>query len=120
MMGWRDSCDSTIRVAAQFLSRGEPSLTAELNQLSQAVVLGTKTPMQAAEQLQKGLEGWYEPQQKVGSAVVPACGVVSGLSGAVSTSLGAEPSAAGATTEAMQAVEAELLKESASAAKPAQ
>ena len=121
MMGWRDSCDSTIRVAAQFLSRGDPSLTSELNQLSQAVVLGTKTPIQAAEQLQKGLEAWYEPQQKASAAVVPSCAVASGPSGAVSTSLGTEVSAAaGATTEAMQAVEAELLKESGSAVKPAQ
>lgn len=113
MMGWRDSCDSTIRVSAQFLSRGEPSLTAELNQLSQAVVLGTQTPMQAAEQLQKGLEGWYEPQKKAKTSVSTACSTTSGVSSAVSTSQPLAPSA-----EAMKAVEAELLNESASAATP--
>ncbi|GAA4499059.1 ABC transporter substrate-binding protein [Pseudaeromonas paramecii] len=64
MMSWRDECDSTIRLGAQFLSRGEPAFNAQLNQLSQAVVLGTRTPEEVADQIQQALASWYGPQAR--------------------------------------------------------
>ncbi|MNR07353.1 hypothetical protein D3C85_1234690 [compost metagenome] len=63
MMGWRDTCDSTLRLGAQFLTRGEPSLTIELAEVSQSVVLGTMTPEAAAARIQQGLANWYPPQK---------------------------------------------------------
>ncbi|MNQ98655.1 hypothetical protein D3C85_1143590 [compost metagenome] len=63
MMGWRDTCDSTLRLGAQFLTRGEPSLTTELAEVSQSVVLGTMTPEAAAARIQQGLASWYPPQK---------------------------------------------------------
>lgn len=62
MMSWRDECDSTIRLGAQFLSRGQPAFSEQLNNLSQAVLLGKTPPADAAEQMQKTLESWYAPQ----------------------------------------------------------
>lgn len=62
MMSWRDTCDSTIRIAAQILSRGQPPLSQQLNEVSQQVVLGNMTPA-AAQQLQSGLDSWYALQQ---------------------------------------------------------
>ena len=73
MMGWRDSCDSTIRVGAQFLSRGEPAFTSELAEASQAVVLGQLTPEAAAARIQQGLLRWYPPQQKMASSTSNGC-----------------------------------------------
>jgi raffinose/stachyose/melibiose transport system substrate-binding protein len=67
MMGWRDTCDSTIRLGAQFLSRGQPSFTDGLAEVTQSVVLGNMTPEAAAEQIQQGLNTWYTPQQKLSS-----------------------------------------------------
>jgi raffinose/stachyose/melibiose transport system substrate-binding protein len=64
MMGWRDTCDSTIRLGAQFLSRGQPPFTTELADATQAVVLGKLTPEAAAARIQQGLMTWYPPQQK--------------------------------------------------------
>ena len=107
MVSWRDTCDSTIRVAAQFLSRGEPSLTPELSQVSQEVVLGKKSPQEAALQLQKGLEGWYEPQQKAASQTT-SC---------VPSASSAAPATNSAAT-AVSAAEAEVLKEASSGATP--
>ena len=63
MMGWRDQCDSTIRVATQILSRGTPKLGDELAEVSQAVLLGKMEPKAAAERLENGLKGWYAPHQ---------------------------------------------------------
>ncbi|MBL0493493.1 ABC transporter substrate-binding protein [Aeromonas veronii] len=65
MMGWRDTCDSTLRlgVGAQFLTRGEPSFTTSLAEVSQSVVLGTMTPEAAAARIQQGLASWYLPQK---------------------------------------------------------
>lgn len=80
MMGWRDSCDSTIRVGAQFLSRGQPAFTSELAEASQAVVLGQLTPEAAASRIQQGLMRWYPPQQKMATSATNGCS--SGDSGA--------------------------------------
>ncbi|MCD8547413.1 MAG: ABC transporter substrate-binding protein, partial [Aeromonadaceae bacterium] len=64
MASWRDSCDSTIRVTTQILSRGTPSLTNELNEVTQAVMLGQLSPADAAARLEQGLVAWYGPQQQ--------------------------------------------------------
>ncbi|TQQ53730.1 carbohydrate ABC transporter substrate-binding protein [Vibrio cholerae] len=63
MMEWRDKCDSTIRVATQILSRGQPKLGDELAEVSQAVLVGKMTPTAAAERLEQGLKSWYAPHQ---------------------------------------------------------
>jgi raffinose/stachyose/melibiose transport system substrate-binding protein len=60
---WRNTCESTIRDSYQILSRGEPNLENELWSVSAQVVNGDITPEEAAEQIQTGLEKWYEPQQ---------------------------------------------------------
>jgi raffinose/stachyose/melibiose transport system substrate-binding protein len=60
---WRNSCESTIRNSYQILSRGEPNLENELWGVSAQVINGTLSPEEAAQQIQTGLENWYEPQQ---------------------------------------------------------
>jgi len=60
-VGWRKNCESTIRNSYQILSRGTPNLEDELWKTSANVLNGTQTPEAAAEQLQKGLDGWYKP-----------------------------------------------------------
>lgn len=62
-ISWRKDCKSTIRSAAQILSRGTPNLWSEMWGVSANVINGTQTPADAAAQLQKGLEAWYKPQQ---------------------------------------------------------
>ncbi len=62
-LDWRGECESTIRNSYQILSRGEPNLENELWRLSAGVMNGTVSPQEAADELQAGLEGWYEPQQ---------------------------------------------------------
>jgi raffinose/stachyose/melibiose transport system substrate-binding protein len=62
-VGWRKNCESTIRNSYQILSRGTPNLENELWAVSANVLNGTQTPEAAAEQLQKGLDGWYKPTQ---------------------------------------------------------
>ena len=57
----RQKCKSTIRVADQFLSRGEPSAGNEISVVSQNVLNGAMTPQQAAADVQKGLDVWYKP-----------------------------------------------------------
>lgn len=60
---WRNSCESTIRNSYQILSRGEPNLENELWRVSAQVINGDITPTEAGDQIQAGLEKWYEPQQ---------------------------------------------------------
>lgn len=62
-LDWRQIGESTIRNSYQILSRGEPNLENELWNLSAQVINGDITPEEAAEQVQDGLEEWYEPQQ---------------------------------------------------------
>jgi raffinose/stachyose/melibiose transport system substrate-binding protein len=59
---WRNTCESTIRNSYQILSRGEPNLENELWGVSAQVMNGTLSPEDAAQQIQTGLENWYEPQ----------------------------------------------------------
>ncbi len=63
-ISWRKDCDSTIRSAAQILSRGTPNMWSEMWGVSANVMNGKQTPQEAAAQLQTGLEAWYAPQQK--------------------------------------------------------
>ena len=60
---WRNTCESTIRNSYQILSRGEPNLENELWGVSAQVINGALTPEEAAQQIQDGLENWYEAQQ---------------------------------------------------------
>jgi len=63
MISWRGDCESTIRVAHQILSRGEPNTWNNMWTVSANVFNGAATPEEAAATLQEGLEAWYEPQQ---------------------------------------------------------
>ncbi|MGH9211426.1 MAG: ABC transporter substrate-binding protein [Acidimicrobiales bacterium] len=60
-VSWRDDCDSTIRLPAQKLNRGDPALWDELYAVSSEVVNGTLEPAAAAQRLQDGLDSWYSP-----------------------------------------------------------
>ncbi len=62
-LSWRSECESTIRSSYQILSRGEPNNENDLWNAAAQVLNGTLTPEEAAAQVQKGLESWYEPQQ---------------------------------------------------------
>lgn len=62
-LDWRQIGESTIRNSYQILSRGEPNLENQLWNVSAQVINGNLTPREAAQQVQNGLEQWYEPQQ---------------------------------------------------------
>ena len=62
-LDWRSECESTIRSSYQILSRGTPNNENDLWNASAQVLNGTLTPEEAAQQVQTGLEAWYEPQQ---------------------------------------------------------
>jgi raffinose/stachyose/melibiose transport system substrate-binding protein len=61
IVSWRDDCESTIRLPAQKLNRGEPALWDELYAVASEVVNGTLTPADGARRLQEGLDSWYTP-----------------------------------------------------------
>jgi raffinose/stachyose/melibiose transport system substrate-binding protein len=61
-LGWRETCEETIRNSYQILSRGEPNLENELWRVSAAVINGTLTPEQAGQEIQAGLDQWYTPK----------------------------------------------------------
>lgn len=63
MISWRQDCESTIRVAHQILSRGEPNTWNNMWTVSANVFNDSATPQEAAAALQDGLASWYEPQQ---------------------------------------------------------
>jgi len=69
---WRKECNSTIRNSYQILSRGEPNLENELWRVSAQVINGDITPEEAAQQIQAGLEKWYEPAAAEAAAPAPA------------------------------------------------
>jgi raffinose/stachyose/melibiose transport system substrate-binding protein len=60
-LSWRQQCESTIRNSYQILSRGEPNLENELWRVSAGVMNGSLTPEKAAEEVQAGLDQWYQP-----------------------------------------------------------
>lgn len=62
-ISWRENCESTIRLAHQILSRGEPNTWNRMWTVSANVLNDAMTPEEAAASLQEGLEAWYEPQQ---------------------------------------------------------
>ena len=62
-VGWRETCESTIRSTYQILSRGTPNLENETWNASANVIRGTETPEAAAQRLQEGLASWFEPQK---------------------------------------------------------
>ena len=60
-LSWRQQCETTIRNSYQILSRGEPNLENELWRVSAGVINGSITPEQAGEEVQAGLDQWYQP-----------------------------------------------------------
>lgn len=62
IVSWRDDCESTIRLPAQKLNRGEPALWDELYAVASEVVNGTLSPADGAQRLQDGLDSWYTPE----------------------------------------------------------
>jgi len=64
MIGWRATCKSTIRLNAQIMSRGEPSMENELWNVNSQVLNGKLSPQDAAARIQAGFAKWYAPQQK--------------------------------------------------------
>lgn len=63
-LSWRGECQSTIRSSYQILSRGTPNLENELWRVNALMLNGDLTPQQAADEVQAGLESWYEPQME--------------------------------------------------------
>jgi raffinose/stachyose/melibiose transport system substrate-binding protein len=61
MIGWRKECKSTIRLNAQIMSRGTPSMENELWNVSSQVINQKMTPKDAAAQIQTGFAKWYTP-----------------------------------------------------------
>ncbi|MFK7860014.1 MAG: ABC transporter substrate-binding protein [Granulosicoccus sp.] len=57
----RGTCEPTIRVAHQILSRGEPALGNQLWTLTSNVINGTMSPEDAAAEAQANLDSWYKP-----------------------------------------------------------
>jgi len=64
MAEWRKRCASTIRVNAQVLSRGQPSMEVELWNVTSQVLNGSLAPKDAAARLQEGFAKWYTPGQR--------------------------------------------------------
>ena len=62
-VGWRGTCQSTIRSTYQILSRGTPNLENETWNASANVIKGTEAPADAAKRLQEGMDSWYKPAQ---------------------------------------------------------
>jgi raffinose/stachyose/melibiose transport system substrate-binding protein len=63
MLDWRATCDSTIRLNAQVMNRGWPSMEIEMWVVNARVLNGTLSARDAAQQIQSGFAKWYQPQQ---------------------------------------------------------
>lgn len=63
MIGWRQACKSTIRLNAQIMSRGTPSMENELWNVGAQVMNKKMSPKEAAQQIQTGFAKWYRPAQ---------------------------------------------------------
>jgi raffinose/stachyose/melibiose transport system substrate-binding protein len=61
MIGWRNQCKSTIRLNAQIMNRGTPSMENELWNVSSQVLNLKMSPKDAATQIQSGFAKWYTP-----------------------------------------------------------
>jgi raffinose/stachyose/melibiose transport system substrate-binding protein len=64
MAAWRTNCKSTIRVNAQVLNRGKPSMEAELWAVNSQLLNGKLSAREAAARIQDGFASWYPPQQR--------------------------------------------------------
>jgi raffinose/stachyose/melibiose transport system substrate-binding protein len=64
MVEWRAACATTIRLNAQVLNRGQPSMENELWNVNAQVMNGKLAPKDAADKIQRGFAKWYQPQQK--------------------------------------------------------
>lgn len=64
MLDWRQSCASTIRINAQVLNRGTPTMENELWNVSSQVIGGKLAPKDAAARIQAGFARWYQPQMR--------------------------------------------------------
>lgn len=62
MISWRKQCKSTIRLNAQIMSRGTPSMENELWNVGSQVMNLKMAPKDAAAQIQAGFAKWYKPQ----------------------------------------------------------
>ena len=60
-VSWRQDCESANRTGYEALDSGDPEFPIELRQASNAVILGTMTPQDAAKKLQDSLDSWYTP-----------------------------------------------------------
>ena len=60
-VSWRQDCESANRTGYEALDSGDPEFPLELRQASNAVILGTMTPQDAAKKLQDSLDSWYTP-----------------------------------------------------------
>ena len=63
-VGWRGTCESSIRNSYQILARGTPDLETELWNVSAQVMNGSMKPEEAAKKAEDGLASWYEPHKK--------------------------------------------------------
>ncbi|MES2127723.1 MAG: extracellular solute-binding protein [Pseudomonadota bacterium] len=61
MAAWRNRCDASFRLNAQFLNRGLPNLETELWHVNAAVLNGKLSAREAAARVQHGLAQWYKP-----------------------------------------------------------
>lgn len=61
MISWRNQCKSTIRLNAQIMNRGTPSMENELWNVSSQVLNLKMSPKDAATQIQTGFAKWYTP-----------------------------------------------------------
>lgn len=64
MVSWRKQCKSTIRLNAQIMSRGTPSMENELWNVGSQVMNLKISPKDAANQIQTGFAKWYKPASK--------------------------------------------------------
>jgi raffinose/stachyose/melibiose transport system substrate-binding protein len=64
MVEWRNSCASTVRLNAQVLHRGQPSMESVLWSVNAEVLNGSLAPEQAAARLKSDFDRWYKSPQK--------------------------------------------------------
>lgn len=64
MLDWRQACASTIRVNAQVLNRGTPTMENELWNVTSQVLGGKLAPKEGAARIQAGFAKWYQPQMR--------------------------------------------------------
>ncbi len=67
MVSWREDCQSTIRLNAQIMNRGDPNMESAMWVTHSRLLNGKIDAEKAASVIQQGFEHWYEPQQDGGS-----------------------------------------------------